>query len=280
MSEGRIGSALDLVPVLEIIPEDIPEDLERNQAGTGAILVMKDGSFRMILKTGAVNFDLKGQMEQEAIVFGFGNLLMGLDTTFPIQILCHSRRLDPQLYLRQFEGQLRNPDIPEVVRRLISDRIDHFQRQVRTYNMLQREFYVIIPWEGVIEPQVERAGDQIPMFRLIKALTANAEAKIERRPEPGQVAIARQQLDMRATQLESALLGMTVSWVKRLGEAEVLSLLDEMYNPAQTERKRAAGVTNLREIQAGGAPDPFATPQWRRPNEDEDPPPMAVGVPA
>jgi len=243
--DGRIGSALELVPVLEIIPEDAPATVDR--PGSGAILVMKDGSFRMVLRTGAVNFDLKGDQEQQAIIFGFGELLSGLDTTFPIQILCHSKRLDPQVYLRQFEARLRDPDTPDIVRRLIRDRIDHFQDQVRTSNMLQREFFMIIPWEGVAEPQIERHGDQIPLFRLVKALSANAESKIERRPEPDQVAVARQQLDLRAYQIESALERLSVRGVRRLGEDEVLILLDEMYNPSQAERRRSAGVSALQE---------------------------------
>ncbi len=56
------------------------------------IVIMKDGSARIVLKVEAVNFLLKSEQEQDAIIYSFQHFLNSLQ--FPIQILIRSLKVD------------------------------------------------------------------------------------------------------------------------------------------------------------------------------------------
>ena len=59
------------------------EDIREN------VVILKNGSLRMLLRVSAINFDLKSEDEQKAIVLGFQNFLNSID--FPVQISIQSR---------------------------------------------------------------------------------------------------------------------------------------------------------------------------------------------
>ena len=54
-------------------------------------VVMDDGTLRAIVGVSSTNFDLKGQEEQDSIIFNFQRFLNSLD--FSIQILMQSRKM-------------------------------------------------------------------------------------------------------------------------------------------------------------------------------------------
>ena len=75
-------AAQDFVPIKEI---------------RDGIVILKDGTMRMILMASSINFALKSQEEQTAILAQFQAFLNTLD--FSIQIYVQSRRLDIAPYL-------------------------------------------------------------------------------------------------------------------------------------------------------------------------------------
>ncbi len=56
------------------------------------IVIMKDGSARIVLRVEAVNFLLKSEEEQDSIIYSFQHFLNALQ--FPIQILIRSLKVD------------------------------------------------------------------------------------------------------------------------------------------------------------------------------------------
>ena len=65
------------------------------------VVVLKNGSMRAVLMCSSVNFALKAQDMQEAIVLQFQSFLNSLD--FSIQIFIQSRRLDIRPYVTLLE---------------------------------------------------------------------------------------------------------------------------------------------------------------------------------
>lgn len=226
------GSSVDLVPVWKVLPE-VGEN-------TGAILIMRDGSYRMLLRVGSVNFDMKSPTEQDGITFAFGEMLNSLSPDFPIQIVCHTKNLDTESYMRQFDRRRRDPDVPPQVRALIEDHVSHFSNQVTSRNLLQREFYVVIPHNTAPDPVGERNSDAIPMMGLFKAIFGAAESRFLGTPEEGDLDEARQQLDLRAHQIESYLGRIDIP-TRRLDEREVRTLLYEFFNPDLATRQKLRG---------------------------------------
>lgn len=56
------------------------------------VVIMKDGSARIVLKVEAVNFLLKSEQEQDSIIYSFQHFLNALQ--FPVQILIRSLKVD------------------------------------------------------------------------------------------------------------------------------------------------------------------------------------------
>ncbi len=69
------------------------------------LIVMKDGGIRAVLLCSSLNFALKSQDEQSAILLQFQQFLNSLD--FPVQIMIQSRALDIRPYVALLEERLR-----------------------------------------------------------------------------------------------------------------------------------------------------------------------------
>ncbi len=106
------------------------------------IVIMKDGSARIVLKVEAVNFLLKSEQEQDAIIYSFQHFLNALQ--FPIQILIRSLKVDIEGYLNRLKdltaGQ-KNPLLKDQSERYI----EFLTNLVNVAQIMKKEFYVIIP---------------------------------------------------------------------------------------------------------------------------------------
>lgn len=223
----------DLVPVWRVLPEYAD--------GAGALLVMRDGSFRMILRVGSVNFDMKSDTEKAGISNAFGQMLNSLQPGTGMQIFLHSKRLDSGAYMRQFEARLADPNLPPALRQIIEDRLRHFEYQVLSNNLLKRDFYIVLPHEGAYDPVGERLTDNIPGAAIFNAFLRIGAKKVEGLGEmhidPLDIDVARQQLDLRAQQITGFLEQLGIR-SERLGAEEVRTLFYELYHPGLAERQK------------------------------------------
>ncbi len=113
------------------------------------LLIMQDGTLRAYLEVSSTNFDLKNQDEQDALIYGYQRFINGLD--FPIQILMQSRRMDISKYTEKLKG-LVDKQTNELLRIQTTEYIDFIDRLVETANIMNKNFYVIIPYDLSINP--------------------------------------------------------------------------------------------------------------------------------
>lgn len=239
----KFAASRNLVPVHSVIPEQKP--------GEGAILVMRDSSYRMILRVGAVNFDMKSPMEKGGLTFGFGSLVNSLEVGFSIEIVSHSKVLDIENYVRQFDARLGNRNTPEPIKQMIRAHIQHFREQVQTNNILTRELFIVVPWKGVMTTK-KSTVDEVPFAGMLKAIASNVEEKmkLEHPPTDLDVATARQQLEIRSHQVIGRLSSMGI-WGRRLNEDDVRKLLYSLFHPGLSERQRDPGVDSADSLLGG-----------------------------
>jgi len=108
------------------------------------VVLLKQGSLRSVLMVSAINFNLKTEEEQRAIIEGFKNFLNALD--FPIQILVQSRALDPGPYIKQLEAA-RDRQTNELLRAHTSEYIEFVNSLIKAARIMSKNFYIIIPLE-------------------------------------------------------------------------------------------------------------------------------------
>ncbi len=106
------------------------------------IVVMRDGSLRMVIMASAVNFDLKSPQEQDAIEFAYQGFLNGLH--FPVQIVVRSRKLDLDGYLNKLDNLKAEQD-NQLLAGLMDDYIYNIRNLLNDVNIMTKEFYVIVP---------------------------------------------------------------------------------------------------------------------------------------
>lgn len=107
------------------------------------IVVMRDGSLRMVIMGSALNFDLKSQQEQDAIEFSYQGFLNGLH--FPIQIIVRSRKIDLASYIDKLEAIQANQQ-NQLLAGLMDEYVYNIKSLLEEINIMDKEFYVVVPY--------------------------------------------------------------------------------------------------------------------------------------
>lgn len=126
------------------------------------LIIMKDGSARMVLKVEAINFLLKSEEEQDSIIYSFQHFLNALQ--FPIQILVRSLKVDIEGYLNRLKttaAGIKNPLLKEQSERYI----EFLVNLINVAQIMKKEFYVVIPHDEVDDKSVSPKG----LFQTVKS---------------------------------------------------------------------------------------------------------------
>jgi len=116
------------------------------------VVIMREGSFRMVLLVSAVNFALKSEEEQNAIIVQYQNFLNSL--SFPIQIVVESRRTDLTSYIAKLKARL-NQETNELIRIQINDYMEFINRLISIANIMDKKFFIIVP---LFPPNLKKRG--------------------------------------------------------------------------------------------------------------------------
>lgn len=114
-------------------------------------LILTNGELRQILLVSSINFALKSEDEQNAIIFQYQNFLNSL--TFPVQIVMQSRRLDLAPYLGKLQERL-DSEQNELIRMQIADYMEFIKRLLSVANIMDKNFFVVVPFS----PPVTKKG--------------------------------------------------------------------------------------------------------------------------
>ncbi len=107
------------------------------------IVVMRDGSLRMIILCSPTNFDLKSPAEKDAIEFAYQGFLNGLH--FPIQIVIQSRKIGLDSYLLKLEN-IQSNQSNALLASLMEDYIYNIRGLLDDVNIMEKRFYVVVPY--------------------------------------------------------------------------------------------------------------------------------------
>jgi len=107
------------------------------------ILVLKDGSMRAVLLASSINFALKSEDEQNAIIQGYISFLNSLD--FPLQIVIQSRRLAIDAYLESLLVKQRE-QTNDLLRTQIAEYREFIGQLVTLGEIMGKRFYVVVPY--------------------------------------------------------------------------------------------------------------------------------------
>ena len=183
------------------------------------VVILKNGSLRLILKVNSVNFDLKSSDEQIAIVKAFQNFLNSLD--FPLQIVVHSRQLDIKNYLaktQELVDQLDN----ELLKIQGIEYLRFIRGLTELANIMSKSFYIIVPL------YITEAASKKGLLENIKSAFGSAAQKIKSLEEQD-FNLYKSQIEQRAEIITEGLRGMGLNSTT-LEKEELVSMFYKLYN--------------------------------------------------
>ena len=102
------------------------------------VVLMKDNSARVVLKCSTINFLLKSNEEQDAIIISFQRFLNSID--FPIQILVRSSKLDIDTYLTKLDHLAINQK-NSLLQRQTYEYIWYLKKLIEYAQIMKKEFF-------------------------------------------------------------------------------------------------------------------------------------------
>lgn len=122
------------------------------------ILILPRHQYRAVLQVSSLNFELRSEEEQDAIIDTYESFLNSVGSS--LQILIRTREIDMDKYLA--DVALRKDDEPEAIYRTQLENYDEFIRSLITNNkILTRHFYVIVPYVGNSKSDFELVKEQL-----------------------------------------------------------------------------------------------------------------------
>jgi hypothetical protein len=126
------------------------------------ILILPNNKYRLALELSSINFELKSEAEQDALIDTYQSFLNSLATS--LQIIVRVRELDMDKYLEDVKA--RGEQETEDIYKQQTDNYCDFVRTLITKNkILTRHFYVVLPYDqkekdfDVIREQLSLSAD-------------------------------------------------------------------------------------------------------------------------
>ena len=192
------------------------------------VVVLKNKNLRAVLAVSSINFSLKSQDEQRAIVERFQDLTNSLDYT--LQILIQSRQLDISEYMA-FLNERAEAQTNELLKIQTSEYISFINELIKLSNVMSKMFFVIVPLNKALA-SLEGSG----LFSKIPFLKKPAPA--------GQASAAdlnfeasKNELMQRVDQIVSLLGAMGLRAIA-LDREELIELLYTSYNPGAVLKQK------------------------------------------
>jgi type IV secretory pathway VirB4 component len=189
------------------------------------VVLLKNGSLRQIVMVDGLNFDLKSEEEQNAIIYAYQNMINSLD--FSIQTFIHSRKLNIDDYLNTLKERM-EVEPSNLLKKQIANYTGFINNFVESNAVMTKSFFVVVPFDPIIVPV---AGGILPKSKKGKEGSEPKEPLKEVAIEPSH----REQLAQRVEQITSALRQVGLRAVA-LEDHELVEFLYNFYNPQTIEK--------------------------------------------
>jgi len=198
------------------------------------IVILKNGGMRAVLQTNSINFNLKSEEEQNAIIYSYQSFLNSLD--FPVQIVVSSRKLDVDKYIENVR-EIGKKNENKLMQEQTYEYCEYIQKLVEYADIMEKKFYVVIPFD----PYRITKLSMIQKFMQHISAEDSVEKIKQRHNEFEQL---KEKLMERVSVARIGLEGCNLK-IEQLNTPQLIELYYQMYNP---ETSRNAKLTDLSKI--------------------------------
>lgn len=193
------------------------------------VVVLKDGSLRMVLMASSINLALKAADEQAAVIAQFQTFLNSLE--FSVQFFVESRQLDIRSYIALLEKRLAE-ELDDLMKLQIREYIAFIKDFTERTNIMSKSFFIVVPYDPALIATQGGVGGAIasvlptPGGKVSGGGTVLTDEQFEQ---------YRSQLEQRVAIVEQGLVRTGVRVVP-LGTEELIELYYKLFNPGELEK--------------------------------------------
>ncbi|HMS49822.1 MAG TPA: hypothetical protein PKA02_00080 [Candidatus Saccharibacteria bacterium] len=203
------------------------------------IVIMNDGSFRSVIMTKSINFDLMSPQEREAVEFSYQGFLNSL--YFPIQIMIRSEKVDLGPYLDKLV-KIRSEHDNMLLALLMDDYINFMDQLSQQTNIMDKRFYVVIPYFPIAD--LQKTLDESK--KLVGGIGALFSKKPEKQVVINEPDLAKAKDELR-NRVQAVLSGLMQCGIQGLplDTQELIELYYDAYNPDTATRQQLRNFGDL-----------------------------------
>ncbi len=109
-------------------------------------VILKDGTLRGLILVSSINFSLKSEDEQNAVISGYVQFLNSLE--FPLQVLIQSKKLNIDDYLERLKA-IEKEQVNDLLKMQTREYRQYIAELVSLADIMSKKFYMVVPYAGV-----------------------------------------------------------------------------------------------------------------------------------
>jgi len=143
-------------------------------------VIMRDGTLRAVILISSINFALKSEDEQNAIISAYVSFLNNID--FPLQIVIQSRELNIDSYMKSLrdKGKVQTN---ELLKMQTNEYIQYINELISMSKIMNKRFYIVIPYNPLSDKQKKFFSRVLDVFKPAMMIKMKGEKFRRRRLE-------------------------------------------------------------------------------------------------
>jgi len=200
------------------------------------VVILKNGAVRAVLECGSLNFNLKSEHEQEAIISSYRAFLNTIN--FPVQIVIDSKKVDLDDYIQDLKKRAEN-QTNELLKNQTLEYADYISRLLDYVDIMDKKFYIVVPFETFTSKKVS-------IFTKFMDRIRQGQTKSDFVSRLKQFDKLSKGLEGRVETVSNSLKNCGLE-IKRLNNRELIEYFYEAYNPeiARFESLKDENLENL-----------------------------------
>ncbi len=195
-------------------------------------VIMKDGNLRSVIMVSSINFALKNEDEQNAIIAAYVSFLNNI--SFPLQIVIQSRELNIEAYMSQLK-QKEKEQTNELLKMQITEYISYVKELISLSKIMNKRFYVVVPYDPLSDKKKGFFSRLTETFSPTSLIKMKEEKFMHLRKELGR----------RVDNVISGLSSIGLNTIE-LDTQSLIELYYDTYNPVTAANEHLAEVQKLR----------------------------------
>lgn len=124
------------------------------------VLILPNHRYRTVLHVSPVNFELRSEDEQDAIIETYESFLNSVSV--PLQVLIRIREMDMDAYLEDLDNRLQNEKMA-IYKKQLANYEEFIRELIKTNRILSRQFYVVVPYNSDGKADFDLTKEQLSL---------------------------------------------------------------------------------------------------------------------